>query len=273
MVALAGIIVGSVLYGEIFPLIDTFHSSGDKGQVFLYDLLGVPPAVLAAAVVAMALGAFLGAEKLEKIFSKKFKAASETLAVSAPTKPRRGFAFGVMAVAAAAGLLLLLAPVSSEAQSRSAQSITAHDLAIRVFDEPWNLRILDLRDREACTEERVLYSECTPADTLGDLGLAYAPGTRDLVLVGTSDLPALPEAAAAYKGRVFLLDGGFAAWKEFALEKPTPPSADSTAAERERYQFRAAVNQALTGSAPPPPPPAAATPYVPPKKKKGGGCG
>jgi uncharacterized membrane protein YedE/YeeE len=31
MVALFGIVVGSVLYGEIYPLIEGFHSSGDQG--------------------------------------------------------------------------------------------------------------------------------------------------------------------------------------------------------------------------------------------------
>jgi len=273
MVALSGIVVGSILYGELFPLIDTFHSSGDQGQLFLYDLIDVPPAVVAAAVMAMAVGAFLGAEQLEKFFSKKFAAASEGLSASVPEHPSRGFAFGVMATASVAGLLLLLSPVSSEASSKSAQTIDAHQLAVRVFDEPWRVRILDIRAKEACVEARVPEAECTPADTLVDLGLAYSPGDRDLVLVADEGLTELPAPAAAYQGRVLILEGGFAAWRAFALDKPTPPAADASEAERARFRFRAAVNQALTGSAAPPPPPAATTPYVPKKKKKGGGCG
>ena len=131
---------------------------------------------------------------------------------------------------------------------------------------------LDLRAREACAAKRIPGSECTPLDKLGEIGLEYAPGVRDLVLVGGADLAEIPEAAAAYQGRVLALRGGFGAWQEFALDEPVPPQVDASAEELDRYRFRAALNRALTGSVAPPPPPAAATAYVPKKKKKGGGC-
>lgn len=68
-----------------------------------------------------------------------------------------------------------------------------------------------------------------------------------------------------------MLDGGFAGWTAYALTKPEVPAGTATAAERAEYQFRAAVNAAMTGmkAAPPPPPPATGGG---PAKKKGGGC-
>lgn len=272
MVALLGIVVGSALYGEIFPLIDDFHASGDQGQIFLYQLLNVPPAVVAAAVAVMAIGAFLGAERIEAIFRRKFAAAAQVLEKSAPERPKRGFALGAMATGAAVALLLLFSPLRLEAEPRMpARVIDAEYLAHRVLEEPWKLRILDTRPRKACVEARVPGAECAPAATLGDLGLAFAPGDRDLVLVGEASLTEIPPAAAEYKGDLLILEDGFAAWRAFALEKPKPPAASATAKERERYRFQAAVNQALTGSVAPSSPPPAATPYVP-KKKKEGGC-
>ncbi len=57
------------LYSEIQPSIVAFHNSGELGARFLYDALGVPPQVLAVGVVLMAVGCFIGAEKVEAIFT------------------------------------------------------------------------------------------------------------------------------------------------------------------------------------------------------------
>ena len=54
MVTFGGVIVGSLVYSEIQPAIASFHSSGEMGHVFLYQLLGVSPQLLAAGVTAPA---------------------------------------------------------------------------------------------------------------------------------------------------------------------------------------------------------------------------
>ena len=53
--AFGGIIAGSILYGELFPLIADFHISSDKGHFFLYDWLNISAPVLAAAIAVMAV--------------------------------------------------------------------------------------------------------------------------------------------------------------------------------------------------------------------------
>jgi hypothetical protein len=90
------------------------------------------------------------------------------------------------------------------------------------------------------------------------------------VLVADRKLDEVPEAVKSYRGRVFVLDGGFASWKAFALTPPKPPDANADAATRADYALRAGLNKALTGKPAPPPP--AVRGFVAPVKKKGGGC-
>jgi hypothetical protein len=266
-VAYLGVVIGSVIYGEFFPLVETFHFSGDKGFLFLYDVLGIPAPVLAVIVVAMALAMFLGAEKVERIF--KARRGEEVVAYP---KHQRALAFGAIGSLAVLGLGTLALPTEPvAAEAKRAEVIGQETLARRILDEPWTLRILDLRPEKECAERRLPGAECTPPETLDKLGLAYAAGARDLVLVdsGTAQAPA---AALAYPGRVLTLDHGWKGWSWYALSRPSLPGDGATAAEREAYTFRAGLHAAMTGRKPAPPPPKAGN-YVPTKKKKkGGGC-
>jgi hypothetical protein len=268
-----GVIVGSLVYGEIQPLVADFHTSGDKGHLFLYDVLGVPAPALAAGVAVMAVAMFLGAEKVERKFTRKRLGGAEP---EPPAKRPRSYAFAAIGVLVALALVALAIPVGTEAApQRAAQKLTPEALARRVLDEPWTLRILDLRARESCVKRRVPTSECAPLDTVDRLGLPYGSGARDLVLVysvGPHE-GRLPPAVLAYPGELFVLDGGFDAWRDYALTKPEVPGPKASEDEREAYRFRAALVGAMTGRKPPPPP--AANPAAVPKKKKkkGGGCG
>src|ERR1019366_7672593 len=69
--AIGGIMLGSLLFGFSYGPLEAFYKSGAMGVVRIQDLLGVPIAVVAAGVAAMAIGAFLGGEKLEHIFTKR----------------------------------------------------------------------------------------------------------------------------------------------------------------------------------------------------------
>jgi len=267
-----GVIVGSLLYGEVQPLLASFHESGEMGHLFLYDALGVSPQLLAVGVTVMAVAMFFGAEKVERIFTRKRNGGQDP--PPTPRRPRR-YAFGALGVLTVLALATLAVPTAINAAARrQAATIEQQDLARRVLDEPWKLRVLDLRPREACTKQRIPGSECAPAKTLEKLGLAYSNGSRDLVLVGVNTVkdPRQLEAALAYPGQVLVLRRGFAGWKKYALTKPTPPAADAAAAELAAFRFRAALHSAMTGRKPPPPAPAKKK-YVPkPRKKKGGGC-
>jgi hypothetical protein len=266
----AGVVVGSVLYGEFFPLIKSFHESGNLGTLLLPDLLGLPPQVVGLLVTAMAIGCFIGAEKVERIFAARDGRAGGVSA--APGRVRR-LAFAGLATFSILALLTLAFSASTPAEaSRAAEPITAAELAQRVLSEPWKLRVLDLRSSESYAAARIPGSESVSREELADLGLAYAPGVRDLVLVAEGDLGEVPAAALAYPGRVLVLQGGFRAWKEYALSPPPPPPADATAQALEEWRLRAGIHAALTGVKQAPPPARPARKFVPRKKKKSGGC-
>jgi hypothetical protein len=266
----AGVIAGTVVGGELLaiPAVARFNDSGYMGHVYLGDLLGVPGAVVALAVAVVALGAFLGAEKLEAVFGGEGRPPS-------PARPRRAV-FATLGSLGAVGVVLLAFPRGTPAALASPERIDSEGLAHRVVDAPWNVRILDLRTLEACAAARVPGAECTPAEGLKDLDLGYASPSRDLVLVAEGDLAEVPAGARAYRGRVLALAGGFEAWRRWALERPDPagePPPGSSPPAVASYRFRNAVNAALTGAKVAPPPAPGAGGATPPKKRKAGGGG
>lgn len=271
-VTFAGVTIGSLVYSELQPSIVAFHNSGDLGARLLYDALGVPPQVLAVGVVLMAIGCFIGAEKVEAVFARKRVEGPESQRKPHPLARRIAFAaFGFVAVLG--GLTLVRPLPTTTASIRHAELIGPAELAHRLLEEPWTLRVIDIRSREACARERVPGSECVPADTLGNLGLQYLAGHQDLILVTGDAGQEAPPTALGYKGLVYTVEDGFAGWKRFALTVPEPPGPAASETDRQAYLFQAALYESLTGegqSAPPPPAPATA--FVPKKKKGGGGC-
>jgi hypothetical protein len=268
-----GVVVGTVVFSEgmAIPAWARFNDSGARGAFFLYQWLKIPPAVLALGVTVMALGAFLGAERVERIFSRG-RSVETGAAPAGPRRPRR-LAFSVLGVLGVLAIATVLLPVKPRAAARKeVQRLTQAELGRRLLEQPWTMRVLDLRPRAACVARRIPGAECAPADTLDRLGLADNPSTRDLVLVADGELGETPAQVLAYGGRVLKLASGFAGWQQFALTKPSLPSAGAPPAELEAYRFRAALHSAMTGMRPPPLPAPTGGGAVAPRKKKGGGC-
>ncbi len=71
MVYVLGALFGIFIFGELYPLFQSFHSSGFLGDRLLSDWLGLTPGIIGFLVILMALGMFFGAEVLEKKFKVK----------------------------------------------------------------------------------------------------------------------------------------------------------------------------------------------------------
>jgi len=269
-----GVIVGQVAWAELEwrPGFAAFHNAGNLGNYYLWELFHLPakagPVIVALAVTAMAVGCFLGAEKLEKVLAGR----ADPVAMPTPAGRSGRLVFAGFAAVVLVGVAGLALPSGTQARNRDAGAISQLDLARRVFDEPWKLRIVDLRALESCATRRIPGAECVPTEKLGTLGLADANPSRDLVLVAEGDLVELPPAAAAYAGRVFALEGGWKGWEAFALAPPTPLAAAAPLVEIELYRLRSGIRSAMTGmkAAPPPPTPVVAPSGAP--RKAGGGC-
>lgn len=96
----AGVIAGSLLYAELEPHMGAFPNSGKLGTFTLSKLFHVRPAVVAAAVVVVALGAFTLAEAVERRVSGRTEPA--------PARPRRWVFMGLAALAVVAVATLAL---------------------------------------------------------------------------------------------------------------------------------------------------------------------
>jgi hypothetical protein len=264
VLAYAGVVIGQVIWAEVETRgpFARFHQSGAYGHLYLYDLLKVPPAALAAVIVLVAIGAFLFGEKVERMV---------TGAPAGPPSAERRWVFMGVGALGAVGLATLILPVSTTATTSTAGRISAPDLARRALAEPWKLRILDVRPMADCAKERVPGAECTPADTLKKLELADVSAARDLVIVAAGDLAEPPAEARAYRGRVVLLEKGFEGWRQWALAPAPAPAPGAPEVDQQAWRLRSGIRSALTGVGAPPPPAAPVGGAGPAKRKAGGG--
>ncbi|MBK9099733.1 MAG: YeeE/YedE family protein [bacterium] len=68
---LAGVVAGIFVFGEMFPLLESFYYSTNLGKLTLPEFFNLPYGLVVFFVVLMALGAFAAAEWAEKKFADK----------------------------------------------------------------------------------------------------------------------------------------------------------------------------------------------------------
>lgn len=68
---LLGVTFGIFLFGEAFPMIENFYNSSAMGQVTLSQYFNLSYGLIVFAVVLMAVGGFIGAEKIERCVANK----------------------------------------------------------------------------------------------------------------------------------------------------------------------------------------------------------
>jgi uncharacterized membrane protein YedE/YeeE len=103
LVTMVGIAIGSVVYSELqsaIPALDRFHTSSSMGPLSLADVFGLRPAVVAVLVVALAVGAFVVGEIVERSVGGRERADGSGRAVL----------FVTLALFALAGLSTMLVP-------------------------------------------------------------------------------------------------------------------------------------------------------------------
>jgi hypothetical protein len=75
MVYLAGILFGTFIFGETFPLLEGFYTSTPMGTITLPEILHLPYGMVVFAVVLMAIGGFAGATRVERWMAERKGAA------------------------------------------------------------------------------------------------------------------------------------------------------------------------------------------------------
>lgn len=267
LVTVVGVAIGSLVYGLVYPAISSFAESGDLGVLRWTDLLGLPDAVLAAAVLGMATGAFLLGEAAERFFSRR-----RDLPVPGGSFRARNAILSSLGAATAMALVLSLAGVGDRSPGTDPVplTLTADELAATLVEDPRSLWVLDLRDPASCEKARIPGALCRRPDDADLRMVRDLPPFRTLVLYGDGDAETIPKNALAYRGRLAVLAGGYQA---FAGRYLTPPDESLARTDPASYRRLSAIHSILTGTAAaPPPPPPSPTRMAPAVKKKGGGC-
>lgn len=266
MVTYVGVMIGTLVFGAAWPLLEGFYQSGSRGSVRIDQLLGVPFPVVALGVAVLAAVAFSAVERLEAWLATQ-------RAGSAPDHApmlRRG-SVGVVGLLASMAVVVGLSPrAAADVAPPAPTVIDAETLAARIVEDPTSAWIVDLREPAACAAGRIPGATCRPAEDNDGRFLLDLPTTRTLVLYGGASVE-LPPAARSWRGRVEVLDGGYPAFQHDVLTAPVLP-AEPTLAQIQDWQRQSAIQAWLTGSATQAPPPAPKRAVVTGGVKKGGGC-
>lgn len=70
LVNVIGLLMGILVFGEIYPFIEGFYTSGDLGQVNFMDVSGLPDGVVVFTIVVLALAGFWLSERIEQKHSE-----------------------------------------------------------------------------------------------------------------------------------------------------------------------------------------------------------
>jgi len=263
--AIFGVMLGSVAFGAGFPLYADFYHSGDLGVLRLPDLFGLPDAMVAVAVTLMAVGAFVGAEALERKFSDDSSAPTGSARIRRPV-------FAALVAVSLVAMLTMIAPRPEPSQAQAVpEPIDAVALAQTIVEAPASVFIIDLRP-DAPDTDRIPGAVPVTGDDPNAGFIADLPETRTLVLYGQGNLEQLPESVVRFGGPVRVLDGGYDAFASAILAAPAL-SENPTPEEIADYRLRSALHAHFTGAAisdaPPPPRPKK---KIQRKGKKEGGC-
>ncbi|UCD25469.1 MAG: YeeE/YedE family protein [Gemmatimonadota bacterium] len=273
LMTFGGIFVGSFLFAvfmDWFPALGSLYSGGSMGESVLPALLHVPAPVFVLGVVIMAGAAFVGAEKVERIFRQRHEPV-ELGPKQTPRTARYKFAI--------AGALVVVALVATGATAPSLErpaqpmgEVAPLDLAQEIIVGNPNLVILDLRSENDSAPGIPGSTRITSDFAAQQLLNSAGSAARVVVYDETGSLelaPATWPAGLAY----YSLVGGLQGWKTDVVT-PAEPSGYGTA-EREFILWQNQIAGFFSGAAVRPSA-VAAPPVVAggakKKKKKSMGC-
>lgn len=280
MFFVAGALVGILVFGETVSWYDGFWNSSSMGRYLLSDWLGLPAGVVVIAVVLMALGAFKGAEVLERTVGKG--------RVGAPPAWR----------VPAAGVLLVLAAVAAfvgqpDLDRRWAQVSHAKDSLLTggsvvldprevravMYNDNLNLILADLRPEAEWNRFHLARSRRVEPHSMEAFAKQLAAEPRNTVVVlvdgdGSLAGQAWKDLTALGFPNAYLIDGGLANWLDHFAPLDSLAEGDALAS-----RFPVALGSRVPAADPGPPHGDETTGYTPKLKLgsaasvKKGGCG
>jgi uncharacterized membrane protein YedE/YeeE/rhodanese-related sulfurtransferase len=270
-VTFAGIFAGIALFTltvDWFPGLQALYLAGSGEVSLLHEVFGIPALVLALIMVAGAVLAFVGAEKVEV----KFRQKRSPVDLTPPSRPRLKLAVGGSLAVLTIAVLTAGSP-GPERPPVPMAGIQPLEVAERIIERDPNLLILDMRADPGA--EKGIPGALAATDTEAVKGLLNGIAEGSLVVVydetgSMSEAPGEWPRTLEYR----FAEGGFAGWQADVL---TPAGIwGNTLSERDQvlrqnqisaFFSGAAVQNSAVSASPP-----AMTSGNTGKKPKAGGC-
>jgi uncharacterized membrane protein YedE/YeeE len=270
-VTFVGIFLGIALFTftvDWLPGLQALYLAGSGQVSLLHEVFGVPALVLALIMVAGAVLAFVGAEKVEAIFQAKTKPVELT----PPSRPRIKLAMGGSLAVLAIATLTAGSP-GEEQGPMPMEAMAPLSLAELIIERDPGILVVDLRTESS--PEKAIPGAIPGSDPESVINLLKG-APEGTVVVAFDEAGSLSTTPLGWPGtpKYRVLEGGWSGWEESVL---TPAAVwGSSLEEREFVQwqnqvsafFSGAAVQTSTMAAPPPMMPAAGGG----KKPKAGGC-
>jgi rhodanese-related sulfurtransferase len=270
LVTVAGVIVGSAAFNEMYPFIRGFYTSTARGVLTFPTLLGIPFPVLVAVLTAGAVFAFFGADKLEGIFARRLNMPQgDKMTASGKKALAAVFSLSVIAV------VFQYALPSSLATATPGQvaEVTPIRLAQMLIEEPRSLYIVDLRKSADPGAKESIPQSVRFGDIKDSIDGMYKG--RTMVVYSRDGKEALQREVFRFKGRIVQLAGGFDAWKSRIMGSPEETyQAALNATDSDDRRMVSAIHASFTGTKVEAPAETGNKPalMIMAPKKRGGGC-
>jgi rhodanese-related sulfurtransferase/uncharacterized membrane protein YedE/YeeE len=258
LVTFLGIFVGTFAFAvavDVLPWLDRLYESTYLGVSILPTVLGLPAWVVVLAVVAMAAAAFMGAERVERIFQARYGMIELTPAPT-PRTPRLKFALAGSLVGVVLVSLAWKVPPPAPPAVR-ATPIGPLALAEALVRRSPDLLVLDVREVRPLDGVAIPGAVVTDTTAAAELIRGAGAHARIVYLDATGEAREVP---AGWPGdRAYeMLAGGYAAWEAEVLQPAVP--VDGSIAEQRRIArqhqlaafFSGASVQASSVNVPPP---------------------
>ena len=246
LVFLIGVVIGSILFNEVFGLIRPLYESMHKGPLFLYDTLNFPPkpVILAACLIAVAV--FIICALIEKTAPGAPKAQ--------PRAWKRHTVAAAVLILFAGGLFVMpqRAPVSAKpaprtgylAQIDEAQDhVDPLDLADLIMKGDPGLIVVDVRSPEDYQKFHLHNAINIPLSTLSHAADRDLPRTGRIVLYSNGTTHAaqawLEMRHWGWTNVKVLTDGLLGFWRECLTPPSLSPAGDEQAAKETLAAYQA----------------------------------
>jgi len=271
-VALAGIFVGTAVFAVAvgwFPQLEWLYETGGAVSI-LPEFLNIPVPVLVLLLVLGAGAAFIGAEKVERLFRGKY-APIELAPRDTRRTPRIKFALAGSLVMVTV-VSLAWRPAAADRSPIGMSPVEPLALAEAIIAHDPNLLLLDMRS-DRTGDVTIPGAFAVDDSTALPVLASVTPATR-VVLIDAAGLRT--EAPGMWPRRLTYryLRGGADAWQAEVMTAAEPLGTDAASREltERQHQMAAFFSGAAVSAGAVAPPPPVVMPSGGAKKKRAGGC-